>query len=150
VGRQQSGRTGSHHRRGLTARRSDGQNVLGVARFVLGEKSLDVADSDGPVKLEPFAVELARVGAEVAENAGEGKLLADGLERFAKTPGAGQLNVEVRIDAERAAGFAIGRTLSPTSLEYAVGQLDHPLPHGLLSVAGRRTSARRSIAVTGT
>jgi hypothetical protein len=64
------------------------------------------------------------VAADVAEDTREGQALADGVQGLAEASGSGELDVQVRVHAKRAAGLAVGGALAPATLEDALGELD--------------------------
>jgi hypothetical protein len=103
------------------------------------------------IELQPFAVKLAWMGADVAKDARKRELLTNRLERFTEPPGSRELDVEVSVDPQRTPGLAVGRALAATVLEKSGGTRNHLVARfGRRSVPGSATIADApGHAVTG-
>src|SRR5664280_1272953 len=119
VGGEQPGGAGADDRDRRGAVGLAVEDVVGLALLALGEEPLDVADAHRAVLVDALAVQLAGVGADVPEGAGERQLLAHELERLGEAALGGELHVAAGIDLEPAAGEdLVGQPLRAWRLRY--------------------------------
>jgi len=118
----QAGGTGSDHGNRLGPVVVAVQNVPWGPRLPLRQEPLDVPHPHRGVGVDALAVLLARVRADVAQDARKREPSSHQLERLAKAPGGSELHVAPGIDAERTPGDAVGGSLTAAMLENALRQ----------------------------
>jgi len=91
--------------------------MLRLTRLPLGQEPLDVTDPDRLVIIHTLAVQLARMSANVSQDARERELFPDLLKRLPELAFLGKLNVRPRVHVQRTPGHAVWRPFPTAPFE---------------------------------